>query len=311
MKQMLFTIFDYLQYAFKRGRYGPNQRDGGMAMAYVDKISDEAVAQMRAGDAIFTQRLDSFKSWAMMYMTTSPIDHAAIYKGDGRIVHMTLDGFKEHSLRSVTKGARVLPVRFLRGSEETPFDPPKGLGVIVRRHRPSHVLPPRLQLAWVAVRIWHGFHPERFRWKFAADTILLALVLDALLLTYLKLPVAIPTLSLSVICMIANFCFHKARLLRNREYELLSHPDIGYYSFFRIGGAIISKIGTLVAFRPIGLLPAKAFLALGSERPDDPTPDKFQEFREGIRYIIEDLSLGPITKHTEDEQREQDCVEQN
>lgn len=301
---MIFALVDYYRYLRQTGRYGSNQKDGAMAIALKDDIPRQIVSQLRPGDAVFTQRLDSWKSWAMMYMTSSPIDHVAVYIGDDHVAHMTLEGSKKHSLRSLAKGARVVLARALPTEHGTPFDPPDGRGVIRPRDRPSHILPPKLQLVWVAIRIWNGFHPERFRWKFAVDSLVIGLVADAIIYGLTGMICALALSALSVAVMLANSVRFILKKIRNEEFELLSHPDIAYYGFFRNGGMFFSgveDVGPLMVLPAIGILPLKAFLAMGRERPEDSATDKFQEFRQYVRNVTEYLDVGPGAKKAEND----------
>jgi hypothetical protein len=295
---MLFALTDYLLYVARRGRYGKDQEDGGMAMAFVDEIPPEFVKNLDERDILFTQRLDSLKSWAMMYMTSSPIDHAAIYIGGGEVFHMTLGGAKKHSLRALTKGARVLPVRFAPSEFEMPFDPPEGRGKMVRRSRPSHILPPKLQLLWVALRIALGFHPERYKWKFLADIVILSLVIDFAAITLGAPPIAVFGTAIAALISIFNAARFTYRSWRGQSFALLSHPDIGYYSFFRIGGVMHSKLGPL-AVSEIGILPVHAFLALGRESANHGSADELQYLRERARDILELWRSGPARGESE------------
>ena len=148
-----------------------------MAVGFIDVIPPQDMAKLKPGDLVFTQRLNSNLSWAMMYFTSSSIDHAAVYMGDEQVVHMTLAGTKQHSLRSVAQGCRVLIMRMnMQQLARFAYENQKETDRIDKGSTRRNELPPKLQLTVGALYTIHGKYWHRFRFKlwieFFATTIL-------------------------------------------------------------------------------------------------------------------------------------------
>ena len=304
---MIFALIDYIQYRLRVGRYGDHQREAGMgALAFVGGIPEDIVAELEVGDVIFTQRLDSALSWAVMYCGSSPVDHMAIYFGDSRVVHMTLGGLKVQSLQILASNARVLIVKDIASviggkSDEGPMG-----GMYTPRTRWFHDLPPKVQLAMGAVEIILGFYPDSFRWRFFADIVIICVIVDTAAYWLLHIFFALPV-ALILGCVIAvNLLIHAFRKWRGKPYQLLSHPDIGYRNFFRNGGRIVTKLGTLVV-SDVGLVQLELFLAfrdhfgLGGQGSDYGAYDKLEESGEFGRNGAEEGNSEGVFSKSEDE----------
>lgn len=255
-----------------------------MALAHFDAVPKEVVAQLTHGDMIFTQRLNSILSWGTMYFASTSVDHVAVYEKDGQIVHFTLSGAKRSRIAALAKGARVLPLRFAAPADfaEEQLGPGADGGFLPRKRRLSHALPPKLQLAWVAVLLMVGFFPERFRWKFIADMWTVAALSDLALWYSTGTFAATPLASFATVFALYRQILYQLGRRKGRPYERLSHPDIGYHAFFKRGGYIFTKIGTLVVAPGLGLLPLKVFeainanLCLGRKGSDNGAGDQFE-----------------------------------
>lgn len=293
---MIFALWDYRDYRAARGRYGTGAGASGMAVAYRDKIPQEVIAQLEVGDSIMTQRLDSVFSWGTMYFASAPIDHIGIYVGDGKVMHMTLSGVKRHDINTLAKGARILPARInyerLKRSDDA--DPSNSAGsaldedvddvaddggFINRKRRPSHRLPPKMQLVWVAIRLMLGFYVDRYRWKFSADIALAAAIIDLPLYLITGWIFASPIAASALVLTGWNLAINTWRRQRHQPYELLSHPDIFWRHLHGIGGTIFTTLGPL-SISEFGLLPLAVFrrfeeaLGLGGEGTDDGSDDQ-------------------------------------
>jgi hypothetical protein len=235
---MIFAALDYLNYRQRRGRYSDAQPDAGMgALAFVDEIPDSQIRAFRIGDMIFTQRLNSFMSWAMMYVTSSPVDHTAIYYGDGKVAHRTLTGAGLHSLRSLAKNCRVVIIRMNEGelrhwSHEFEALRPR----IHKGSKIMHALPTKGQLAVGALLAIHGLFPDRFRWKLWLDFFFAVGLLSVL---YNQLFGSLLIFGLPLYSLFSLLVFRISgaiRRLRNQPSLIMSHPDIGYRLVFKVGG---------------------------------------------------------------------------
>lgn len=291
---MLFALLDYINYRRAKGRYGTAVGASGMAIAYRDALPKEVIDQLEEGDTIFTQRMDSIFSWGTMYFASSMVDHVAVYVGDGKVFHSTLGGSKLHSINAVAKGARILPARinFPRVSSQAPDEPTidddieenevaDDGGFINRQSRLSHVLPPKLQLVWVAGRLMLGFYIDRYRWQFSADIAIAALLIDIPLYLSTGWSIALPLGGVALAATLWNVCIINLRKRAGRGYELLSHPDILWRHLHGYGGIIFTPIGPL-ALSEFGIMPLSLFtrfqegLGLGGEGSDDGPDDKLE-----------------------------------
>lgn len=269
---MIFAILDYWHYSKRTGRFDVS-KDAFAGLAHMGYLPDDVLSQIQIGDCLVTQRLDSRLSWAMMWFTSSPIDHLAIYVGEGRIAHVTLAGFKEHSIRVFGPNTRILPIGIEplipnRESELRTQDT-----IPEPRKRLAHILPPRAQLAWIAAMIILGFHHERFRWKFVWDTLFASVPSEMIICAVSGLPF-MPILSGGIV-LSAIFNRVKSRFYEifDKPQEDLSHPDILYHTLMRNGCTLFTTIGPIVA-TDFGLLPLKVALSLYGESADDSANDE-------------------------------------
>jgi hypothetical protein len=281
----MFTLIDLYNYKRRRGRYGERATGTYMTVGFLDKVPKDTVDMLVPGDVIFTQRLNSMVSWAIMHFSSSEIDHAALYIGSGRVLHMTLEGARVHSIDALAVGARVLPIRFAPSDGDVPADPPPdGERELYKPKFPISKLPNKLQFCWGAVRIIAGFHPERFNWRFIVDLVALGVLIDSVLIWIVGFPVGASVTAAFLILNLFNRLRFRIRKRRGKLIRYISHPDLGYMGFSRVGGIMFSNLGPLVLV-DFGILPIGAFLALSREGPDDGTPDELKEFRESARDI--------------------------
>jgi hypothetical protein len=148
-------------------------------------------------------------------------------------------------------------------------------------------------MAVAAVEIMLGFYPASFRWWFFADILILCSVIDAALYSVFHLLLALPIAALLGCIVAFNMGSYAYRKWKKKPFQLLSHPDLGLRSFYRNGGRMVTKLGTLVIC-DFGILPLKLFLAmreqlgLSGEGSDDGTNDDFQELSELTSNRVED-----------------------
>lgn len=275
-------------------------------MGHYGSLSPDLLKDMRKGDIILTQRLDSKFSWAMMYFTSSAVDHAAIYLGDEKIAHMTLNGFKEHRIGVLTKNSLTLPLRFAPTGGEDPFDFDDDYSTLEPQSRKlSHRLPPKAQLIWAGVRINLGLHPDRFRWKFLADILVLGIALDLVTIWGTGFPIFSSVAALICLFAATNKVIATARQKWGAKLKPMSHPDLAFRAFSKNGGLMLSNLGPLVVFRPIGILPLDTFRALGGESPEDGAQDELEPIRKYIRDVIKYWDLADATSYSKHQNRNQ------
>lgn len=262
---MLFASLDYIQYRRRTGRFGDDQRSL-LSLGWLGRIPDDVIANLEIGDCILTQRLDSWFSWAMLYLTSSPIDHVALYIGDGRIAHVTLNGFKEHSIHVFGSNTRVLPIRFAPPSGTSPFEFNDGYTDGFRdfddKEESSEPLPAKIQLTMVGAQIIGGFYPDRFCWKFLLDLVMLGLLLDLAFFWLISAPFFTAVMAGTAAISATIFGIRQLMKVLGYRVERLNHPDTMARAFKNTGGVLFTSLGPLVAC-DLGLLPIKAFRALG------------------------------------------------
>jgi hypothetical protein len=278
---MIFALADFLQWKLRRGRYGERQTSV-MGLGFEGTPPRAVVSTMMPGDLIFTQRLNRWFSWMMMYFASSSIDHCALYTGNGTVVHVTFSGTSEDPLRYVAKGARVIVCR--------PLDPRQMADCRAREPgwvtRFFHRYPAKVQLTWAAVEFVLGFYPERFRWRFLGDLVVLAAVVDLALWKMVHFPVlsalVLPLLGIALFNQLRWF----VRRLRKRPPPLpASHPDLLTRPFFKGGGLMLTRIGPIV-IGPFGTLPLRAVQAIARAAPDQEESSETAELREWFREML-------------------------
>jgi len=180
---MIFALRDFLQYRSKKGRFSRSYKASFMGAAFQGGLSPKAIAELRPGDLLFIETLNSWISWLVMYMTKSEISHVAFYVGDHSIAHATLSGVAVEPIEVLyDQETRILPFIWPMPDEKReqilPFiekeyaDTPYGWHDVAKK----------------AIRIFFGRDWRYFRWSFLIDLILILLVLDVpLLVVYERL----------------------------------------------------------------------------------------------------------------------------
>lgn len=276
------------------------QSDGGMAMAFVDEVPATEVAKFRDADLVFTQRLDSFLSWAMMYVTSSPIDHTAVYVEEGKILHMTLSGSRVHSLRSLAKGCRLIVVRMNREQLSHFWHEAKIEEIRLQKNLTwVHGFPPKFQIFIGGLSIIHGMYSDRFKLHKWIE-LFLTIIIFSYLISYFSGFIAVWLVPIFSFGFMIYFNIRNAMLyILGKRTPAMSHPDIGYRSFFKAGGLMFTRIGPLAVFEN-GILPLNVVLGLGRERPDDSSDDQLKKAREFFRNLVEGWNVEGFAEKAED-----------
>ena len=271
------------------------------AFAFTDSVPEEVVNDLREGDFFFTQRLDSFLSWAMMYFSSSSIDHTGICDGHGNVGHMTFTGAKLHSIRAIAKGTRILFVRmnheqmaeWSRKFEETR---PR----IQRGTKSTQTLNPKLQMAIIGIYIIHGKYPDRFRIRLWGDLFVDLMIFSATVwaITGFLSIFFLPFISLSAVIYYSSVRFFEKII--GRTHATISHPDIAYSNFINVGGLMFTRLGTITV-TDLGLLPLKVMLGFARKSADDSSNDDLEKARQFFRYLVESWNIEIPTEQAEDD----------
>ena len=168
----MFTLYDYIRYVLKPGRFGIHGRTSVMTRAFRGYIPEHILKKLQPGDLFFVQSLGSWLSWLIMYLTRSEIGHVAVYEGDLKISHSTLSGVRSDSIDAIISQDTLIVPCGLRLSAEQQGK----IGEFTFKHQ-------GLPYDWNIVvrkglRIILGREPHYFRLTFFADLIVLLVILD-------------------------------------------------------------------------------------------------------------------------------------
>ena len=252
---MFFALADLLRYRFRLQHYGDDPRRNIFALGHTERIPEDTLEALAPGDIILCQRLNSLLSWAVMYFGGGyAVDHAAIYLGDGRIVHATFSGVKEHSIHALSRGTRILPFRPFGMDESDPGFGQPGKRLEQAPHGggepdslPSSappdggagaVLPPVLQLVLAGIQIVLGLRPTSFRWRYYVDVGFLAALLDLVLWPINHFPMVTTLWAAWLLILVRMRTQYRKQLLAGQKFELDSHPGLFMRMMWNKGGHI-------------------------------------------------------------------------
>ena len=206
---------------------------------------------------IICQRMDSLLSWAIMYFGGRyAVDHVAIYIGDGKVIHATLAGVKEHSIHTLARGARILPFRPYGWDEGDPLStqtrsPSEQAdndrkGEVVEAKEPTEarhedvvpLSPPHLQLLLVGLGIILGLRPTSFRWQYYWDVGFVAMLLDLVLWPINHFPMACTIWAVWLAVLVGMRIRFRMQIRGGRMFESDSHPGLVIRLMWNQGGYI-------------------------------------------------------------------------
>ena len=297
---MIFAAWDFVQYKRQKGRYGENPLDASLHISFREEVPEYVIRQLNVGDMILTQRLDNWLSWAIMHFTKSPFDHMAMYAGDGKVAHMTLEGGKQHSLRTLAKGARV--VIFRLGHErhkwlkEYQHDKQK---IDVSGAFTKH-LHPKAHFALGALWIASGRYPDMFQIRIAVDTILILLAFEMILGLTMGLHFGAALLILYLVLLALNLSKFAYRRMVGKVHPIISQPSMSFRWLMKSGGLMFTTLGPIVVC-DLGLVPLKVILRLTRQSTDYGTDHKLKEAGEFFSHLVEGWDLKPETKESEND----------
>ena len=85
---------------------------------------------------------------------------------------------------------------------------------------------------------------------------------------------------------------------------IMSHPDIGYRLFFKVGGLMFTRMGPLTVSE-LGILPLKVVLRLAREGANNGADDELKEARKFFRNLIEGWDVREFSQQTENRDSDQ------
>lgn len=104
-----FAVVDYLSYRFQRGPYSRRKLEAeGWFLA--DESSLDMLGTVRNGDMLFSQPINSFMSWVVMYFQGGPGSHVGMLTDQGTIVEAVTAGVVERSASAYFDGKHYLKI---------------------------------------------------------------------------------------------------------------------------------------------------------------------------------------------------------
>ena len=114
---VLFAVVDYLLYRFQRGSYSPRKLEADVWFL-ADESSLDKLKSVRNGDVLFSQPINSFTSWVVMYFQGGPCSHVGTLTNEGTIVEAITAGVVERPASVYFDGKHYLTIRRLQQMDE-------------------------------------------------------------------------------------------------------------------------------------------------------------------------------------------------
>jgi hypothetical protein len=107
---VIFALVDYLKYRFQWGQYSPRklEEDGWF---FADKSSLDMLRAARNGDVLFSQPINSFTSWVVMYFQGGPCSHVGMLTSEGTVIEAITAGVVERSASEYFDGKHYVGIR--------------------------------------------------------------------------------------------------------------------------------------------------------------------------------------------------------
>lgn len=181
---MVFALADYIKYRHRTGRFAPFFPASLMAHGWAHWLPAPVIDILKPGDLIFVQTLGCWRSWLIMYLTSSDVSHMALYIGNGEILHATTAGSTRAPVSDLFGDVRILPCRNPYGKSK---DLPSDINWTQYEGRPYGWR----QVYRKGLNILTGRDTPCFRWRFFLDISICLLILDLPFMLILKYPVFI------------------------------------------------------------------------------------------------------------------------
>jgi hypothetical protein len=237
---MFFALYDLYHYHRRSGRYrrGAEHRNL-MGLAFKERLPDAVVNGLRPGDMLYSLTFDNLLSWLILYSTKGHVNHAAMYVGDGMIMHSTINA-----------GVISEPVEVLYGPNERilPCVPnwPDDARARVKETAAEMLGVP---YGWAmvrrkALRLLTGHAWPVFHWSLFLDICFIILILDIPVFLLLGYPLFVSLIPLYLILILFNRLRWQYRPLSFGEMAGYPTHSLEIY-YFHWGASLIPDFDAL------------------------------------------------------------------
>lgn len=168
---MLFAVIDYLHYKYRRGRYS-DQAIRGTGGRLATASNFPGIADFGPEHLFVCHTVGSFKSWLVMYFTSSIWSHIATFSRQGNVVDATTSGVIEHPFSDYFDGRSYIQILTLK-EKLSPDQISKMLAFFRRQIGNKY----NWRGGWMLFfSIIFGAHAS-YRWRFSADILIALLML--------------------------------------------------------------------------------------------------------------------------------------
>lgn len=107
---MIFAALDFVRYKLRRGKYSAKaiRAEGGQLATSANFAKIEAFGP---DHLFFYHNADSFRSWFIMYFTSSVWSHTGMFTEQGNIIDATTSGVIEHPLSDYFDGRSYIAIK--------------------------------------------------------------------------------------------------------------------------------------------------------------------------------------------------------
>ena len=210
-----------------------------MGMAFEERLPTEVVRGLRPGDMLYSLTFDNFLSWLILYSTKGHVNHAAMYIGDGMIMHATTNAGVISEPIEALYGAneRILPCvpdwpddarAKLKAASFEMQGIPYGWGMVRRK----------------ALRLMTGRAWPVFRWTLFLDVCFLLILFDLPFILLIGFPFLSLSIPIYLILILFNWWRWQRKPLTLREMmEYPTHSLEIYY--FDLGAGLVPDFDAL------------------------------------------------------------------
>lgn len=210
-----------------------------MGMAFEERLPEALVSGLRPGDMLYSLTFDNFLSWLILYSTKGYVNHAAMYIGDGMIMHSTTNA-----------GVVSEPIEALYGPNErilpcVPDWPDDARAKVKAVTLEMQGIPYGWRaVQWKALRLISGRAWPVFHWTLFLDVCLLLILLDLPAILIAGFPILSLLIPLYLVLVLFNWWRWQRKpltLIEMMEYP--THSLEIYY--FHLGAGLVPDFDAL------------------------------------------------------------------